>query len=126
MSHIAAGYPEDSSLKGKFEHIWFRYVDWGIHNPVRHGLLMQLRLSDLVSKEAKHRQGEESSAVAELVDQVSQDDLFVEIPIMYLGAIFQAQLDEAVRYAAGNELTDMELVRHIAKGFEVFWKGVTK
>jgi AcrR family transcriptional regulator len=125
MSHIAAHYPEDGSAKTKFEHIWFRYVDWGINNPVRHGLLIQLRLSDLVSKEAQHQQ-EESSVVAELVDQVIREDLLVDIPIMYLGAIFQTQLDEAVRYATRNELTDMELVRHIAKGFEVFWKGVTK
>jgi AcrR family transcriptional regulator len=126
MSHIAANYPEDGSAKAKFEHIWFRYVDWGIRNPVRHDLLLQLRLSDLVSKEVQHRQAEESSAVAELVDQVIQEDLLIDIPIMYLGAIFQAQLDAAVRYATRNELTDMELTRHIAKGFEVFWKGVTK
>ena len=123
---VVVDYPEDSSAKAKFEHIWFRYVDWGIHNPVRHDLLIQLRLSDLVSKEAQHRQEEESSAVAELVDQVIQEDLLIDIPIMYLGAIFQAQLDAAVRYATRNELTDIELTRHIATGFEVFWRGVTK
>ena len=126
MSHVAADYPKDGSAKTKFEHIWFCYVDWGIHNPVRHGLLIQLRLSDLVSKEAQHRQEEESSAVAELIDQVIQEDVLIDIPMMYLAEIFQAQLDAAVRYATHNELTDMELVRHIAKGFEVFWKGVTK
>ena len=64
--------------------------------------------------------------MAELVDQVIREDLLVDIPIMYLGAIFQAQLDEAVRYATRNELTDMERARHIAAGFEVFWRGVTK
>jgi AcrR family transcriptional regulator len=126
MSHVAADYPEDGSAKMRFEHIWFRYVDWGIHNPVRHGLLIQLRLSDLVSKDVHVRQEEESSAVERLIDQVIQEDLLVDVPIMYVGAIFQAQLDEAVRYATRNELTDMELTRHIAKGFEVFWKGVTK
>jgi AcrR family transcriptional regulator len=126
MSHIVSDYPEDGSAKAKFEHVWFRYVDWGIHNPAKHGLLIQLRLSGLVSKEARHRQEEESSAVARLVDQVIQEDLLVDMPIMYVGAIFQAQLDEAVRYATHNELTDMELVRHIAKGFEVFWRGVIK
>lgn len=126
MSHVAAGYPEGGSVATKFEHIWFRYVEWGIHNPVRHGLLIQLRLSDLVSEEAQHRQEEASSAMAEFVNQVAQEESFIDIPIMYLGAIFQAQLDEAVRYATRNELTDMERTRHIATGFEVFWKGVTK
>jgi AcrR family transcriptional regulator len=126
MSHIAADYPEEGCVKTKFEHIWFRYVDWGIHNPVRHGLLIQLRLSDLLSKEAQRRHEEESSVVAALVAQVVEEGLLVDMPIMHLGAIFQAQLDEAVRYATRNELTQMELTRHIAVGFEVFWKGVTK
>ena len=126
MSYVASGYPEDSSAKAKFEHIWFRYVDWGIRNPVRHDLLIQLRLSDLVSKDIQHRQDEETSAVAELVDQVIQEDLLIDIPMMYLGEIFQAQLDAAIRYATRNELTDMERTRHIALGFEVFWNGVTK
>jgi AcrR family transcriptional regulator len=126
MSHVAADYPEDGSAKTKFEHIWFRYVDWGIHNPVRHGLLIQLRLSDLVSKDVQDRQEEESSAVAGLIDQVIQEDVLIDIPIVYLAEVFQTQLDAAVRYATHNELTDMERARHIAKGFEVFWRGVTK
>ena len=126
MSHVVADYPEDDSAKAKFEHIWFRYVDWGIRNPVRHDLLIQLRLSDLVSKEAQHRQEEESSAAVELVDQAIQEDSLIDIPMMYLAEIFQAQLDAAVRYATRNELTEMESTRHIAQGFGVFWKGVTK
>jgi AcrR family transcriptional regulator len=126
MSYVIADYPEDGSAKAKFEHLWFRYVDWGIRNPVRHDLLIQLRLSDLVSKEAQHRQEEELSAAAELVDQAVQEDLLIDIPIIYLAEIFQSQLDAAIRYATGNELTDMERTRHIALGFEVFWNGVTK
>ena len=126
MSHIAADYPEDGSAKAKFEHIWFRYVDWGIRNPVRHDLLIQLRLSDMVSKEAQHRQEGELSAAVELVNEAVKEDLLIDISIMYLGEIFQAQLDTAIRYATRNELTDMERTRHIATGFEVFWRGVTK
>jgi AcrR family transcriptional regulator len=126
MSHIASDYPEDSSVKTKFEHIWFRYVDWGIRNPVRHDLLIQLRLSDMVSKEAQHRQEEELSTAVELVNEAVKEDLLIDISIMYLGEIFQVQLDAAIRYATRNELTDMELTRHIALGFEVFWNGVTK
>ena len=125
MSYVASGYPEDSSAKAKFEHIWFRYVDWGIRNPVRHHLLIQLRLSDLVSKDLEQRQEVQFSAVTELVDQLVQEDL-IDIPITYLGEIFQTQLDAAVRHATGSELTDMERTRHIALGFEVFWNGVTK
>jgi AcrR family transcriptional regulator len=126
MSYVIADYPEDGSVKTRFEHIWFRYVNWGIRNTVRHDLLIQLRLSDLVSKEAYHEQAEQVSAMVELVNQAVEEGLFIDISMMYLAEIFQAQLDAAVRYATSNELTDMELTRHIALGFEVFWNGITK
>jgi AcrR family transcriptional regulator len=126
MRHIVPGFPQDGSAKAKFEHLWFRYVDWGIRHPVRHDLLIQLRLSDLVSKEAQRRPEDEWTMAKALVDQAAQEDGLMDIPIMYLAAILQAQLDAAVLYATGNELTEMERTRHIAIGFEVFWKGITK
>ena len=126
MDHVVDGYPEASSVKTRFEHIWFRYVDWGVRYPVRHDLLLQLRLSDLINKEVYQEQEEQASAMAELVDQAVEEDLFIDIPILYLAEIVQAQLDAAVRYATSNQLTDMELTRHIALGFEVLWNGVAK
>ncbi len=124
--YVLLEYPEDSSVKSKFEHIWFRFIDWGINNPMRHDLLIQLRLSDLVNKETHHQESEEMSTMVALVNQAVEEDVFVDMPIMYLGKIFEAQLDTAVRYLISNELTDMERTRHIANGFEVFWKGSTK
>jgi len=126
IGYILSDYPEDGSAKTKFEHIWFRYIDWSIYNPVRRNLLIQLRLSDLVSKEEQQRQEERLIAMAELVDQAIQEDVLIDIPITYLGEIFQAQIDAAVRYATSNELTDMELARHITQGFEIFWRSITK
>lgn len=126
MAQIVADYPETGSIKTKFEHVWYRYIDWGVCNPVRHNLLMQLRLSDLVKKETDQEESEEVSAMVELAKQGVQKGLLIDMPMMYLGAVFQAQLDAAIRYATSNELTDMELTRHIAVGFEVFWSGITK
>ena len=126
IGHASTDYPEASTVQARFEHIWFRYIDWGVRYPVRHDVLMQLRLSDLVNKEAHQEDSDEISAMVKLVDQAVHEDLFVDISMKYLAEIFQAQLDAAVRYATTNALTDMELTRHIAFGFQVFWKGVTK
>jgi AcrR family transcriptional regulator len=126
MSYVVADYPEDASVQARFEHIWFRWVDWGVQNPVRHNLLLQLRVSELVSKEVQRPPEEQSAAMVALVDQAIQEGTLIDISIMYLAAVFQAQLEAAINYATSNSLTGVELTRHVAQGFEVFWKGVTK
>lgn len=126
ISHVMLDYPIDASVKARFEHIWFRYVAWGTGNPVRHELLIQLRLSDLVNKEAHYQESEQLSAMIQLANQAVEEDLLVDMPIRYLGQLFEAQLDAAVRYAITNNLSDMERTRHITGSFEVLWKGITK
>src|SRR5690606_37882473 len=56
LGHLMAGYPQAGTLKERVEHIWFRYIDWGLRFPVRYGLLNQLKLSNLVSQEAQQSQ----------------------------------------------------------------------
>ncbi len=55
VGHIAFDYPENGSVKTRFEHIWFRYVDWGVRNPMRHDLLIQLRLYQRINRYGTHR-----------------------------------------------------------------------
>ena len=126
MLHIMAGYPEDGMIKARLEHIWFRFIDWGMRFPMRYELMMQLKLSNLVSAEAQQSHEKELAFAVALVEQGIEEGLFVAISPDYFGQIFYAQLEAAVHYAKENNLTDMPLTRHITQGFEVFWKGVTK
>ena len=126
MRYIMLDYPEGASVKARFKHIWFRYINWGTRNPTRHELLIQLRLSDLVNKEAHHRESEQIAAMLELVNQAVEEDLLADMPIIYLGQVFEAQLDTAVRFAVTNTLSDRERTRHITDSFAVLWKGITK
>lgn len=125
IQHIMAGYPENGGIKARVEHVWFRFIDWGVHFPVRYGLLEQLKLSNLVSAEAQQTQEAELSFAYAMIEQGIQDGLFVAIAPMYLGMIYYAQLETAVHYATQHNLTDMALTRHITQGFEILWKGIT-
>ena len=124
MGHMMAGYPESDTLKARVEHIWFRFIDWGVRFPVRYSLMTQLKLSDLVSTEAQQSQEAEMAFAYAMIVQGIEDGSLVAVPPEYLGQIFYAQLEAAVHYATENNLTDMPLNRHIAQGFEIFWKGV--
>ena len=36
--HILVGWPADASVREQLEHMWFRYLDWGIKYPDRYAL----------------------------------------------------------------------------------------
>ena len=126
LGHMMAGYPESGSFKEHVEHIWFRFIDWGVRSPVRYSLMVQLKLSNLVSKEVQQSQEAEMAFAYDMIVQGIADGVLVDVPPEYLGRIFYAQLEAAVHYATENNLTDMPLNRHIAQGFEIFWEGVTQ
>ncbi|MEM7117372.1 MAG: TetR/AcrR family transcriptional regulator [Chloroflexota bacterium] len=125
-AHIAINFPTDDSIKSRFEHIWFRYIDWGVRHPVRYRLLQQMKLSsDLISSEAQARSNANMTDAIGSMDQAMKENLFGEISAEYFGSLVLAQLNAAVSYATVHKLTDMSLTKHIARSFEIFWAGVT-
>jgi AcrR family transcriptional regulator len=125
LSHLMSGYPQNGTLKERLEHIWFRHIDWGVRFPVRYSFLTQLKLSNLVSQEVQQSQEAEIAFAFDMIVQGIADGVLVEADPLYLGQIFYAQLGAAVSYATDHNLTDMPLIRHITRGFEIFWQGVT-
>ena len=126
IAHVLDSYPQNGTLKERVGHIWFRQIDWGLRFPVRYRLIMQLKLSNLVSQAMQQSQEVELAFAYEMIVQGIVDGVFEDIPPEYLGQIFFAQLEAAVSYATEHNLTDMPLTHHIAQGFEIFWKGVTR
>ncbi len=125
MRHIAADYPEHASIKARAEHIWFRYIDWGVRHQIRYQLLQQMKLSDLISQEAQQRSMGDWAFAKTLTDEAIESGTYKGISAEYLGLLIISQLNAAVSYATAHNLTDMPLTKHITRSFEVFWAGVT-
>ena len=57
-THLQESIPMDEGFQTAAEHIWFRFIEWGMQNPTRYQLMLQLKLSNLVSQEAHQQQME--------------------------------------------------------------------
>ena len=126
LNHITEDFPESGDVKASMAHVWFRWIDWGIRNPIRYQLLQQLKLSNLVSAETKRQQEEDLAYMLVILENGFSQGLFQDISVEYFGAIFQACIEAAVSIAMSQNLKDMALTKHIAQGFVIFWKGITK
>ncbi|MEM7132967.1 MAG: TetR/AcrR family transcriptional regulator [Chloroflexota bacterium] len=124
-AYIEDGYPEDGTVKERVEHIWFREIDWGVRFPVRYRLLQQLKLSDLVSRDAKDRSWDQWSFAITLIPEAIESGIYRDVPVEYVARLAFAHRDAAIDYAITFELADMALTKHIACSFEIYWVGIT-
>ena len=123
-AHILAGWPENGSVQEQLEHMWFRYLDFGIKYPDRYALKQQLRLSELVSEESQAQEEASLAFIIDLYNRAVSDGVLIDIPIEYFGLLMQAQVEAAITYARRRDLQDMALLKHIALSFEIFWNSV--
>ncbi len=118
-------YPVDGTVRERFEHLWFRYIMWGLENDVRYQLLRQMKLQDLMSPEAQERSTSEMEFAAQLIIDTQQAATFGEMDHEFMQALLLAQLEAAVMFAKQKTLKDMALTKHITQSFNVFWTGAT-
>ncbi len=124
-AHFSAEFPTTGNVKTRFEHIWFRYIDWGVKHPVRYRLLTQMKLSDLISTEAQARSNANLAVAVGTIEDAMAEGVFADISADYLGRLILAQLGSAVEFAIEHGLSDMPLTKHITRSFAIFWAGIT-
>ncbi|EPJ48454.1 MAG: hypothetical protein OFPI_29450 [Osedax symbiont Rs2] len=115
---------EQQQAKPVIEALWYRYISWGIKHPVEHELLNQLKLSDLVSKEAQDRGMASFSEFHQQMQNWLGSGELKAMDTGYLGELMMAQMQVNINYAIGQNLADMALAKHVLLGFAVFWEGI--
>jgi AcrR family transcriptional regulator len=122
--YVLTGWPAEASTREQLEHMWYRYLDWGIKYPDRYALKQQLHLSELVSVDTQAQEEEQLAFIVDLYKQAVGNGLLIDIPIEYFSLLVQAEVEAAIAFAQSRDLQDMALLKHIARSFEIFWNSV--
>jgi AcrR family transcriptional regulator len=121
---MMSDFPRKKNVRTRLQHVWDRYVNWGIANPAQRKVLAQLSWSDVLTKEAKDAGSapfvEIQTMIRDAIEgRVFRDDLPVELVSKSLGALAEATMDlTALHPSKASEYRD--------SGFEMFWSGITK
>ncbi len=121
---LKVGFPTDADGRTCFKHIWSGYVRWGVANPTRFMLLEQLRMSDLVSQEARGQIDQEAGFMTELLDAGIENKVFRDVPKDYLITVIMANVESSVKYAIASDLNEDGLEAFCENGFEMLWKSI--
>jgi AcrR family transcriptional regulator len=121
---MMSGFPRKKNVRTRLQHVWDRYVNWGIANPKQRKVLAQLQVSEVLTKASKDAGSapfvEFQIMIRDAMEQrVFQNDVPVELISKSLAALVEATIDLTVSNRSKAK-------QYRDSGFQMFWAGITK
>ncbi|WP_374315867.1 TetR/AcrR family transcriptional regulator [Microbacterium sp.] len=85
-----------ASAKDRAREVWDRWVAWGCAAPARHRVVLLLKGGGAVGAVALAEAAELFAGVSNLLDSAAREGDLVDMPLPYLAAVIEAQVDLAV------------------------------
>lgn len=118
---LLAGLPRQAAIRAQLEHVWTRYLRWGLAHPGKCRVMSQLKLADSISAET-HAVGMEPFAeVAAAVEVSMRAGELRKIPVDLVAAMLGAMADATL---AGLAQRRKGRAAYRRQGFEMFWQAI--
>jgi len=121
---MMSDFPRKKNVRARLQHVWDRYVNWGIANPRQRKVLGQVLVSEVLTKESREAGSapfvEYQTMIRDAIEQgVFRNDLPVELISKSLGALVEATIDLTVSNPS-------KAAKYRESGFQMFWAGITR
>jgi AcrR family transcriptional regulator len=105
-----------AAAKDRAREVWDRWVTWGRAAPARHRVVLLLKGGGAVGPAALAEAAELFAGVLDLLESAARDGELVDMPLTYLAAVIEAQIDLAVSSELGGAAR--------AVAFEMAWASI--
>ncbi len=121
---LMAAYPHEASLQQRMQHFWRSYVGWGVANPDKRKVMVQLALSSHIDDRSKAISAEAFAEIGALLEEsrrsgLLRDRLPPELVPAILGALAEMTMDLVLREPKQAEY-------YSQAGFEACWNAIAK
>lgn len=123
MGFLAAKYPADASTQEQIQHLWSRFIDWGVSNTDKRKALRQLSVSERIT-EGNQNAGEALFYdLQKVVENGFNAGILREQPISFLGGIINALADMVLQMASSDPA---KLDQYKSLGWEALWGAIAR
>lgn len=121
---MMSDFPRKKNVRVRLQHVWDRYVNWGITNPKQRKVLAQLTVSEVLTKESRDAGSapfvEFQTMIRDAIERrVVRNDLPAELISKSLAALVEATIDLTVSNPSKAKT-------YRDSGFQMFWAGITR
>lgn len=117
LAHAIGTVDTAASARERASLIWDRWIDWGVASPAHHRVMLLLKGGDLISASAADEAAALLAPSTDVLADAATDGLLAEMPLPYLAATVEAQIDLAVVHRLSTAAR--------ALAFEMAWASIT-
>lgn len=116
------GYPSRAPIGERFEHVWNRYLDWGMGEPALRTAMAQLIVSERITAATRAEGERVFGDVAGLFDEgIAAGVLREGQPVGFMAGVITAVAETTMQFMAKNS-AEASAYRHA--GFEAIWRAI--
>ena len=116
------GYPSRAPIEERFEHVWNRYLDWGMAQPALRVAMAQLTVSERITAATRLEGERVFGDIAGLFDEGTASGVLRHgQPIAFMAGIITAIAETTMQFMAKNS---SEASSYRRAGFEAIWRAI--
>jgi len=120
---LMSGFARKKDVRGKLQHIWDAFVNWGVARPERRRVLAHLLVSGKLTRETKAVGAAPFAEVEVMAREAIAQGTIRDFPLEFIIAMMEASTQATIDLIAANSAS---AARYRKFGFEVLWNGLTK
>src|ERR1700679_353736 len=93
---MMSDFPRRAGIRERLQHVWNRYLAWGIKNPSQHKVLQQMTVWGGLTKESKHAGTTPFLEIEKMAEAAVAQHVFLDRPLEFIAAALTARADPTI------------------------------
>ena len=119
---VMPDYPHEAGYRQRMQHVFERYVNWGLANAAGRFALSRLSASGHILDDTRAQGMGPFLAISQMMEDAVRDGVLVDASIAFLSSIIEHIADTTIEYVDKHPES---AERHLQLGFHVAWRAIT-
>jgi AcrR family transcriptional regulator len=116
------GYPSRAPVRERFEHVWNRYLDWGLAQPALRAAMSQLMVSERITAATRAEGERVFGDIGRLFDEgIAMGALRHGQPVGFMGGVIIAVAETTLQFMAKHPADAPD---YRCAGFDAIWRAI--
>jgi AcrR family transcriptional regulator len=120
---MMSDFPRRAGIRNRLQHVWNRYLTWGIKNPKQQRVLQQMTVWGGLTEESRRAGVAPFLEIETMARDAVEQHVFLDRPLDFIAATVSALADTTMEFMRRDP---RQAEMHRSNGFETLWAGITR
>jgi AcrR family transcriptional regulator len=120
---VAEGFPNESPLYKRVQHIWNSYIAWGMESPAKRQVMAQLAVSERITAKSRRDGLATFQDAVDAMAELNARGKFSNLSAEFASALLTSMAESTISAMGAHP---REAIQYRDVGFEAFWSACGK